>query len=220
MHCLLFSTLINPTLSQQQSDTMTDVKSKNGKYPHRLHSFLPIILKKPISLANHWITIVYGKPLHIHSTSPMTGFLRDGFCHTGPKDPGDHSIAATVTTKFLEFSAAQGNDLRPIGLTEGSKWCLCSGRWKEAMEAAKNGKLSKEAVPKVHLHATNESALKNGLTLEGLKEYAATEETGNAGRPTPQSRHGGLKGAVNDKDQKDLVNKEEHSSRHRVPGEL
>jgi len=42
---------------------------------------------------------------------------------------------AVVTDKFLDFSASRGNDLRKIGLTGGCKWCLCTARWKEALDA-------------------------------------------------------------------------------------
>ena len=45
---------------------------------------------------------------------------------------------AVVTDEFLDFSASRGNDLRGIqGMKSGCKWCLCTNRWKEAMEAAK-----------------------------------------------------------------------------------
>jgi len=42
-----------------------------------------------------------------------------------------------VTDEFLDFSASRGNDLRKIGLTGGCKWCLCTSRWKEAVDARK-----------------------------------------------------------------------------------
>jgi len=45
---------------------------------------------------------------------------------------------AQVTREFLDFSASRGNNLRSIGLEPGCKWCLCTARWKEAMEAAKS----------------------------------------------------------------------------------
>lgn len=80
------------------------------------------------------------------------------------------------------------------------------------MIAAEKGELSKDAVPKVHLHATNESALKSGgLTLEDLKKFAAESETGNAGRDTPQSRKGGLGGAI--KESTEMASKKEMTSR-------
>ena len=42
-----------------------------------------------------------------------------------------------LTKEFLDFSASRGNNLRSIGLEPGCKWCLCTARWKEAMDAAK-----------------------------------------------------------------------------------
>ncbi|KAI9648363.1 hypothetical protein NHQ30_002996 [Ciborinia camelliae] len=68
------------------------------------------------------------------------------------------SLNATLTDSFLDFSASRGNNLRAIGLSGGNQWCLCAGRWKEAMNAAKNsGEM--DLVPLVHLHATHERAL-------------------------------------------------------------
>ncbi|KAI4240664.1 MAG: hypothetical protein L6R40_005031 [Gallowayella cf. fulva] len=81
---------------------------------------------------------VFKKPLALFSQSPMTGFYRDGYCRSGPEDGGNHAVAGLLTKEFLDFSAARGNNLRQVpGLKEGCKWCLCTARWKEAMEAAK-----------------------------------------------------------------------------------
>ena len=67
------------------------------------------------------------------STSPVTGWLRNGYCDSVPGDGGKHYLAAQVTDEFLEYSAKQGNDLRggmqqpdgsKTGLTGGCKWCV------------------------------------------------------------------------------------------------
>ena len=50
---------------------------------------------------------------------------------------GIDTIVGQLTKEFLDFSASRGNNLRDIGLEPGCKWCLCTARWKEAMEAAK-----------------------------------------------------------------------------------
>ncbi|MCJ1239955.1 hypothetical protein MMC14_007954 [Varicellaria rhodocarpa] len=121
---------------------------------------------------------VFKKPLGLFSQKPMTGFFRDGYCRTGPDDAGNHAVAAVVTDEFLEFSASRGNDLRTIGLTGGCKWCLCTNRWKEAMEAAKD--VNDPVVPKVFLHATDQSAL-NAISMSDLKKYAAEGEAQNGG---------------------------------------
>lgn len=42
-----------------------------------------------------------------------------------------------LTREFLDFSASRGNNLRSIGLEPGCKWCLCTARWKEAVDARK-----------------------------------------------------------------------------------
>jgi hypothetical protein len=73
---------------------------------------------------------VFKQPLALHSTQPMTGFLRNGYCEVPASDYGNHAVAAEVTEEFLDFSAKQGNDLRPIpGMKGGCKWCLCVSRW-------------------------------------------------------------------------------------------
>ena len=136
------------------------------------------------------ISSVLRTPLSLHSRSPITGFFRDGYCRTGPGDHGNHAIAGILTKDFLDFTANRGNNLRAAGLTEGCKWCLCTSRWKEAVQAAEaaggggatgteNGPLGKEVVPKVVLQATDESALGNGVTLDLLRKYAADADQAN-----------------------------------------
>lgn len=56
-------------------------------------------------------TNVLGTPLQCCCRDPVTGFYRDGFCHTGPLDSGRHVVCARVTQAFLEYSKAKGNDL-------------------------------------------------------------------------------------------------------------
>ncbi|GAB7354963.1 hypothetical protein MBLNU459_g5578t1 [Dothideomycetes sp. NU459] len=116
---------------------------------------------------------VFKKPLALHSTSPMTGFMRNGYCEVPASDFGNHAVAAEVTEEFLTFSAKQGNDLRTIGLKGGCKWCLCASRWKEAYEA--RGREGDRIVPKVFLNATNEKAL-NKISMDELKQFAADKE--------------------------------------------
>ncbi|KAF2767012.1 hypothetical protein EJ03DRAFT_329559 [Teratosphaeria nubilosa] len=117
---------------------------------------------------------VFKQPLALHSTSPMTGYLRNGYCEVPTSDFGNHAVAAEVTDEFLEFSARQGNDLRPIpGMKGGCKWCLCATRWLEAFEA--RGKEGDKVVPKVFLGATNEKALQK-IKMEDLKAFAVDKE--------------------------------------------
>ncbi len=113
---------------------------------------------------------VLGGPLATCCTAPLTGFYRDGSCHTGPQDLGTHVVCAQVTLEFLEFSVARGNDLvTPVpqfhfpGLNPGDKWCLCAMRWKEALAAG--------VAPPVVLAATHEKALEF-VSLEDLKRHA------------------------------------------------
>ncbi|KAF1974144.1 hypothetical protein BU23DRAFT_462501 [Bimuria novae-zelandiae CBS 107.79] len=116
---------------------------------------------------------VFSHPLTLHSTRPLTGFLRTGYCESPVSDAGNHSVAAIVTNEFLDFSAARGNDLRRAGLTDGCKWCLCVARWKEAFDA-RTGDDDKK-VPRVVLSATNKRALE-GVTMEELRRFAVDGE--------------------------------------------
>ncbi|KAA8575082.1 hypothetical protein EYC84_004298 [Monilinia fructicola] len=117
-----------------------------------------------------------------------TGFYRNGKCDVGPEDTGNHSIAATLTDSFLDFSPLPAATTYVVsGSLEETKWCLCASRWREAMEAAQDSS-EKDLVPKVHLHATHERAL-DSVSLGDLKRYAAEPEAANAST-VPQSRKG------------------------------
>jgi len=114
---------------------------------------------------------VFGEPLISCCMDPVTGFFRDGFCHTGDGDIGLHVVCAQMTKEFLEYSESQGNDLltpKPDfgfpGLKAGDYWCLCATRW---VEAFKEG-----CAPKVKLQATHEKVL-DFVTLEDLESHKA-----------------------------------------------
>ena len=116
---------------------------------------------------------VLGGALQPCSFDPITGFFRDGCCHTGPMDHGTHTVCVTVTSDFLQFSFSRGNDLitpRPEfsfpGLKPGDKWCLCASRWEEARQMG--------VAPPVHLDATNAKTLAL-VELASLKAHAAPE---------------------------------------------
>lgn len=112
---------------------------------------------------------VLGTPLEPCCLENRAGFYRDGFCHTGELDLGQHVVCAIVTPAFLSFSLSRGNDLitaRPEwhfpGLRPGDRWCLCASRWKEAYEAG--------AAPPVVLTACPERAAEI-IDLDVLKAY-------------------------------------------------
>jgi uncharacterized protein (DUF2237 family) len=101
---------------------------------------------------------------------PLTGFLRDGCCHTHDADIGMHVVCARVTAEFLAYSAANGNDLatpRPAyrfrGLKPGDRWCLSVQRWNEARAAG--------VAPPVVLASTHERAL-DFVALATLRVHA------------------------------------------------
>jgi uncharacterized protein len=109
---------------------------------------------------------VLGEPLQSCCHDPLTGFYRDGACHTGPEDLGQHTVCAQVTEDFLRFSKQSGNDLSTPhpdygfpGLMPGDKWCVCAGRWLEAMEAGH--------APPVILESTHQNAL-NVISLPAI----------------------------------------------------
>jgi hypothetical protein len=113
---------------------------------------------------------VLGGLLGSCSEKPMTGFFRDGCCNTSNEDFGSHTVCVLLTTDFLEFSKARGNDLstpRPEfgfpGLSAGDRWCLCAARWREAFQAGK--------APRVVLNSTNEACLLI-VSLDDLKRHA------------------------------------------------
>jgi uncharacterized protein (DUF2237 family) len=114
---------------------------------------------------------VLGGDLIPCSLNPVTGFYRNGCCETGPHDLGLHTVCAVMTDEFLTFSKAAGNDLstpRPEfafrGLKAGDRWCLCAGRWKDALDAG--------LAPPVVLSASHEELLAI-VPLGVLKDHAA-----------------------------------------------
>ena len=116
---------------------------------------------------------VIGGPLEPCGFDPVTGFWRDGTCRTGGQDVGVHAVCAVMTEEFLAFSASAGNDLSTPhpewgfpGLLPGDRWCLCAGRWQEALEAG--------MAPPVVLEATHALALEFS-SLQDLEAHAAVE---------------------------------------------
>lgn len=101
---------------------------------------------------------VLGGKLESCSGDPLTGFYRDGCCHTGPEDHGSHTICAVVTAEFLEHQWRIGNDLiTPVpeyqfpGLVPGDRWCVTAVNWLRAHED--------DAAAYVVLASTHERAL-------------------------------------------------------------
>ncbi len=111
-----------------------------------------------------------GGELETCSLDPLTGFLRDGCCHTAPEDLGSHTICAVVSAEFLDYQQQIGNDLStPVpefafpGLAPGDRWCVTARNWLRAHEAG--------VAAYVVLAATHERALEI-VPLEVLQEYA------------------------------------------------
>ena len=113
---------------------------------------------------------VLGGALQICSVAPMTGFFRNGCCHTVPQDVGSHTVCVVMTEDFLAYSKESGNDLSTpmleygfMGLKAGDRWCLCAPRWQEALRAG--------SAPQVVLRATHEEALRH-CSLADLTRFA------------------------------------------------
>jgi len=129
-------------------------------------------------IANHNDENLEGRPLASCSGAPLTGFFRDGRCSTGPEDTGVHVVCSQVTTAFLEFTRARGNDLQTprgsfAGLKDGDRWCLCAARWAEAEQAG--------VAPPVVIEATHARASEvldaNTLRSHALRDAAAPAAT-------------------------------------------
>jgi uncharacterized protein (DUF2237 family) len=121
---------------------------------------------------------VLGGNLETCCTAPMTGFYRDGSCHTGAGDVGAHVVCAQMTEEFLTFTKSRGNDLStPVpafrfpGLKPGDCWCLCAMRWKEALDAG--------VAPPVILSATHASMLEY-VSMDELKQHALDRNAGSS----------------------------------------
>jgi len=113
---------------------------------------------------------VLGGELEVCGIEPLTGFFRDGCCHTGPEDLGSHTVCAVATGEFLDHQRAVGNDLStpmPLygfpGLVPGDRWCVVAARW---LQAYQDG----VAAPVV-LAATHERAT-DIVALELLRQHA------------------------------------------------
>lgn len=119
---------------------------------------------------NEFPTNVLGGILEPCGMDPVTGFLRNGHCQVTDEDVGNHGVCVVMTERFLRYSKGRGNDLstpRPEfgfpGLKPGDRWCLCSARWQEALDAGQ--------APDVVLAATSLAALEF-TRLDDLKRHA------------------------------------------------
>ncbi|KAM0789157.1 hypothetical protein ACM66B_000007 [Microbotryomycetes sp. NB124-2] len=151
---------------------------------------------------------IFGEPLQPlpSGNGPVSGFFRNGFCDASPLDPGSHTVAAVVTKEFLEFSASRGNDLRPLFPTSGHdspssnptespcRWCLCAGRWAQALKASVSHPLGDKIVPRLFLEATHENATRDsGLDRKEFERFAVGG-TGDL-KDVSGSANGGSSGA-------------------------
>ncbi len=111
-----------------------------------------------------------GSELEPCGIDPLTGFLRDGCCSTGPEDTGSHTICAVVTADFLAHQRSIGNDLsspmpayRFPGLVPGDRWCVTAVNWLRAHE---DGRAAPVVLASTHLRALDI------VPLAALQEHA------------------------------------------------
>ena len=72
-----------------------------------------------------------------------------------------------MTDDFLNYTKSKGNDLKTKrgnfpGLKSGDRWCLCSSRWKEAMEEGH--------APNIDLNATHSKTLET-IDISDLERF-------------------------------------------------
>ena len=111
-----------------------------------------------------------GEALDPCSDDPMTGFYRDGSCHTGPDDRGRHTVCAVMTAEFLEHQKSIGNDLStPVphyrfpGLVPGDRWCVTALNW---LRAHQDGTAAPVVLASTHVRTLEV------IPLDVLRRYA------------------------------------------------
>ena len=98
---------------------------------------------------------IHNKPLKICSTTPLTGYNRNGYCQPIYGDYGKHLVCAKMNNKFLNYTAKQGNELRRV-VKPGDNWCLCQDRYYQALQANKAPKvITKATSSKLKPHIKN-----------------------------------------------------------------
>jgi uncharacterized protein (DUF2237 family) len=139
-----------------------------------------------MSDANKPLLNVLDQPLQACSHSPLTGYRRDGFCAVTAEDAGVHGVCAVMSAEFLAYTKSQGNDLvtpnpalRFPGLKPGDRWCVCAGRWQQALDAG--------VAPKVVLSATSKQVL-DTLFLDDLVRHAVDPPTRLPPQPMPGNK--------------------------------
>lgn len=113
---------------------------------------------------------VLGESLASCCYAPITGYFRNGFCHTATTDLGQHTMCVLMTAEFLNYSQKVGNDLiTPLpeidfhGLEPGDFWCICVTRWVEAYQAG--------IAPPIKIHACHQAVL-SYVPIDVLMDYA------------------------------------------------
>ncbi len=126
---------------------------------------------------------VLDQPLQACSHAPLTGYLRNGSCAVTAEDAGVHGVCAVMSAEFLAYTKTQGNDLstpdprlRFPGVKPGDHWCVCAGRWQQALDAG--------VAPKVVLRATSKQVL-DSLFLDDLARHAIDPPKNLPEQPIP-----------------------------------
>lgn len=113
---------------------------------------------------------VLGLPLVPCCSQPVTGYFRDGYCRPISGGHTGHIVCATMTTSFLDYSFAKGNDLYTPnldnnfpGLKAGDCWCISLDRWMEANDVG--------LAPPIRLESCHEKVLER-VQIEELRDMS------------------------------------------------
>lgn len=139
-------------------EVLSSIDNQKHRYRFTLSRQIPSLFWRTDSVIKETYPLeiqqnIFGNPLEICSTDPMTGWKRDGRCNTHENDRGTHTVCAELTDEFLDYTKTMGNDLSTPrgsfpGLKKGDRWCLCANRWLEAHRAGKAPKVIKESTHK------------------------------------------------------------------------
>jgi hypothetical protein len=101
--------LIHPVSSthqhhdQPQQQQQPLLHAPDHHHHHHNHNHNPITATTTTTTMSKSLNI-FKQPLALHSTTPITGFLRNGYCEVPTSDFGNHSIAAEVTEEYVNES--------------------------------------------------------------------------------------------------------------------
>ena len=113
---------------------------------------------------------INGNTLKKCSTSPITGYTRNGFCDYENNDFGKHLVCAEMNKGFLDYTENKGNPLRNV-VKEGDRWCICEDRYKQAFNDG--------MAPRIVSESTNSNVRNDIQTLIRSQKGGKTKKKTN-----------------------------------------